>query len=128
MARISAKVDRTILQKTQQFITALQNDGLRIQRAYLYGSQAKGTARQWSDIDVAIVAENLSGDWHDDLIRLNLLASHIDSRIEAVGYVPKTFCDESPLVWEIKTSGIPLMRNGKRRANTRRKSRAIKRA
>jgi predicted nucleotidyltransferase len=66
MARVAAKVDRDALQKTKEFIERLQNRGLRIQRAYLFGSHAKGTAHEWSDIDVAIVADNLSGDWHKD--------------------------------------------------------------
>ncbi len=115
MARIVPKIDRIVLKKSNQFITALRNEGLEIQRAYLYGSQAKGTAKAWSDIDVAIVAKNLSGDWHDDFVWLNLRADRVDARIEAIGYLPETFRDESPLVWEIKTTGIPLVGDGKNR-------------
>lgn len=121
MARIPIYVNRSILRATKQYIAALQNSGLEIQAAYLYGSQAKGTAREWSDIDVAIIAPNLSGDWHDDLVHLNVLANQVDSRIEAVGYVPENFRDESPLVWEIKTTGIPLVRTRKRTNENHRK-------
>jgi predicted nucleotidyltransferase len=123
MARIVSKIDRIVLEKSKQFITALRNEGLNIQRAYLYGSQAKGTAKAWSDIDIAIVAKNLSGDWHDDFVWLNLLADQVDARIEAIGYLPETFRDESPLVWEIKTTGVPLVgdgKNGKRRVSRKR--------
>lgn len=34
----------------------------------------------------------------------------IDSRIEPIRFHPRDFCDENPLVWEIKTKGIPLIR------------------
>ncbi len=84
-----------------------------IQSAYLYGSHARGTAREWSDIDIAVIARNLSGDWHDDFLSLARISHTIDSRIEAIGYIPQTFRDESPLVWEIKTTGIQLVGNGK---------------
>jgi predicted nucleotidyltransferase len=125
MARIPVHVNRNILRATKQYISALRNSGIHIQAAYLYGSQAKGTAREWSDIDVAIIAPNLSGDWHDDLVRLNLIANQVDSRIEAVGYLPENFRDESPLAWEIKTTGIPLVgthknKNGNHRKRTSR--------
>ncbi|MBI4671262.1 MAG: nucleotidyltransferase domain-containing protein [Chloroflexi bacterium] len=116
MARIPSHINRDIFRTTKEYIAALRDSGLQIQAAYLYGSQAKGTAHEWSDIDIAIIAPNLSGDWHDDLVRLNLLANRIDSRIEAVGYLPKNFRDESPLVWEIKMTGIPLL-NTRKRAN-----------
>lgn len=120
MARIPAPVNRSVWRTTKKYITALQNSGLKIQAAYLYGSQANGAAGEWSDIDIAIVASNLSGDWHDDLVHLNLLANQVDSRIEAVGYLPTHFRDESPLVWEIKTTGIPLLTgNGIRAGSTR---------
>lgn len=109
MARIPIQVNRDVLRVTKQYLAALRKSGLQIQAAYLYGSQAKGTAHEWSDIDVAIVSPNLSGDWHDDLVRLNLVANQVDNRIEAVGYLPENFRDESPLAWEIKTTGIPLV-------------------
>lgn len=134
MARIPVQIDRKVWRTIGRYISALRSDGLRIQAAYLYGSHVKGTAREWSDIDVAIVARNLSGDWHDDLVRLNLLANRIDPRIEAVGYLPTDFRDESPLVWEIKTTGIPVpvserlnsSRRGARSANQRSSRRAAR--
>lgn len=123
MARIPSKVNRDALRKARQFISALKSNGLTIQAAYLYGSHARGTAREWSDIDIAVVARNLSGNWHNDFLSLARVSHTIDSRIEAIGYIPRTFRDESPLVWEIKTTGIQLVgngKNGKRRASRKR--------
>jgi hypothetical protein len=35
--------------------------------------------------------------------------------MEVIPFLPKDFLDENPLVWEIKTTGIPLIGNGKHR-------------
>lgn len=91
---------------------------MRVRRAYLFGSYAKGHARRDSDIDVAVISQDLSGDWLDDFCRLTRIADDIDARIEVIPFLPKDFRDENPLVWEIKTNGIQLIGNGKN--NTRR--------
>ena len=54
----------------------------RIDNAYLYGSFAKGTFNKWSDIDIAIVSSDFSGDLFEDRLSLMRLASTIDDRIE----------------------------------------------
>jgi len=47
----------------------------RIDNAYLYGSFAKGTFNKWSDIDIAIVSSDFSGDLFEDRLALMRLAS-----------------------------------------------------
>lgn len=75
---------------------------------YLYGSYAKGNPHEWSDIDIAIISPDFPEDNFDETVRLSIIASKIDSRIELKLYRPEDFVDEDPLVWEIKKSGIPL--------------------
>lgn len=53
-----------------------------IQKIILYGSQAKGTAHEDSDIDVAVVFKSIDGDYLDTAARLFQLRRKIDSRIE----------------------------------------------
>ena len=82
---------------------------LSIAQAYLYGSYAKNRQRDWSDIDVAIVSKN----FNDRIDPLDYLFSRrrdidVDRGIEPVGFHPKNFVLESPLVWEIKTTGIKM--------------------
>jgi predicted nucleotidyltransferase len=120
MDRVTSQVNRTVLRKSNRFVAALQARGLQVERAYLYGSYARGHARRDSDIDIAIVSKDLTGDWLDDYCRLMRIADSIDARIEVIPFQPKDFRDENPLVWEIKSVGIPLTGNGKRRAAKRR--------
>jgi predicted nucleotidyltransferase len=41
--------------------SALQSRGLRVEKLVVFGSQAKGTAREDSDLDVALVSPDFEG-------------------------------------------------------------------
>ena len=53
-----------------------------VQKIILFGSQAAGTAREDSDIDVAVVFRSIEDDYLDTAARLFQLRRSIDSRIE----------------------------------------------
>lgn len=126
MDRLTSRINQTVLRKSNRLVAMLQAQGWQIQDAYLYGSYAKGHARPDSDIDIAIVSPNLTGDWLDDYCMVTRLADKIDARIEVIPFLPQDFRDENPLVWEIKSFGIPLTihRNKRRASQPRRKSRS----
>lgn len=50
----------------------------------LYGYYAKGTATEESDIDIAIVVSNLTGDYLDQASKLYQLRRSIDYRIQPI--------------------------------------------
>jgi predicted nucleotidyltransferase len=104
-----AQVDASIINIVKIFLSRLENDGIHIESAFLFGSYARGAENKWSDIDVAIIASNISDDRLDERIRFTKVSSDIDSRIEPVPFKPETFVDEDPLVWEIKKEGIPIV-------------------
>lgn len=74
---------------------------------YLFGSFARGEARKWSDIDVAIFSEREETD--DFIIQLGRLLREVDLRIE-----PHIFSEDdlktisTPLVEEILRTGIKV--------------------
>jgi predicted nucleotidyltransferase len=103
-----AQVDASIINIVKSFLSRLESNGIHIESAFLFGSYARGTENKWSDIDVAIIASNISDDRLDERIRFTKVSSDIDSRIEPVPFKPETFVDEDPLVWEIKKEGIPI--------------------
>ena len=92
--------------KVKELVERLRSENIRVSRAYLYGSYATGAAHADSDIDVAIVSPDLTGDRLQDMLRLTLIATELDVRFEVIGFRPEQFCDEHPLVWEIKSNGI----------------------
>ncbi|MEK7399771.1 MAG: nucleotidyltransferase domain-containing protein, partial [Candidatus Poribacteria bacterium] len=85
-----------------------QNQGIKIDSAYLFGSFAKGTEHKWSDIDVAVISSDFSDNRFEEGVRLMKLSCDIDTRIEPVPFRPETFIDEDPLAWEIKKTGYLL--------------------
>ena len=64
MAQISDAVQRSV----KQFLNAASKERL-IVAAYVYGSEARQEATEWSDIDVAVI----SPDFADDLFAAQVL-------------------------------------------------------
>jgi uncharacterized protein len=88
---------------------AVVRQKLRIEAAYLYGSQAAGTAHPWSDIDVAIVSPSFSDDLFEDRLALMRWAAAIDDRIEPQPFRPERFGPGDPLANEISRNGVRLI-------------------
>lgn len=109
MAEVRTEPSEIIISKIQSLLIDLQEENIGVEAAYLYGSHAAGTARPESDIDVAIVSRDLSGNRLEDWMRLNRIASQVDVRIEVIGFRPEQFRDENPLAWEVKTHGLKLL-------------------
>jgi predicted nucleotidyltransferase len=82
-----------------------------ILQAFLFGSFAKGTNHDDSDIDVAIVINNVS-DIIDTQIEMMKLRRNVDLRIEPHPFRISDFNRNDPLVNEILKHGIKLKSGG----------------
>lgn len=102
-----ATLPDTITQSVNQFLAIIQKHR-RIEAAYLYGSQVKGTATEWSDIDLAIVSPDFSADLFQEQLNLMRLAAKIDDRIEPRPFRPMDFNPGEPLVSEIQRTGVQI--------------------
>ena len=91
------------------YIDSLSNKYVILQ-AFLFGSFAKGTNHEDSDIDVAIVVKNVS-DIIDTQIDMMKLRRKIDLRIEPHPFLFSDFNIENPVVNEILNSGILIKGN-----------------
>lgn len=94
------------LRIANQYIDSLSNKYVILQ-AFMFGSFAKGTYHEDSDIDVAIVVKNVS-DIIDTQIDMMKLRRKIDLRIEPHPFLFSDFIVENPVVSEILKSGIIL--------------------
>ena len=81
--------------------------GIRIKKAFLFGSYAKGQQGEWSDIDLALVSEQFSLDALRN-IGLTLDAKIKYPDIEVHHFAVEDFTQENPFVEEIIKTGIPL--------------------
>jgi len=77
--------------------------------AFIFGSYAKNNQRSESDIDVALVIDNLSDtDRFNTQVKLMMIASKIDSRIEPHPISSLDLISNNPFAIEILRTGIEL--------------------
>lgn len=93
----------------KKYLTEVRRLGVRVDRAYLFGSYAKGKVWEGSDVDVCIVSDDFGKDYMNDKLLLNKAALKIDPRIEPVAYSPMDFENKyDSLVDEVKCFGIVI--------------------
>jgi len=98
-------VATSVEDKIREFVQ-LTGQNLKLEAVYLFGSQARGNAHEWSDIDLAIVSSDFCGDRFDDSTRLIPYILKVDSAIEVHPFRPEEFSAENPFVQEILDTGI----------------------
>jgi predicted nucleotidyltransferase len=103
-----AEIAPDILASVERFLAVVRRR-LRIEAAYLYGSQVTGSARPWSDIDVAVVSPDFSNDLFQERVTLMEWAAGIDDRIEPQPFTPDRFGPNDPLASEISRRGVRLL-------------------
>jgi predicted nucleotidyltransferase len=91
----------------KKYLAEVRRLGINIDRAYLFGSYAKGKVWEGSDMDICVISDNFGKDYMKDKMLLNKAALKIDSRIEPVAYSPIDFENKyDSLVDEVKRFGI----------------------
>lgn len=77
-------VKEEIRKKLDKYV-ALLNKNFILKQVVLFGSFAKGTYKEFSDIDVAVfIDEDMDADYWEDSTLLFKLIRNIDARIEPV--------------------------------------------
>ncbi len=93
----------------ERYAVALEQAGLRPERMYLYGSYASGHPNEWSDMDVAVVSADFSGNVIEDQLLLMRQAWRIDARIEPHPFRSVDFHEDNPWAAEILESGVRIV-------------------
>ena len=99
-------VNPTILETARKYISQIPDD-LGLKKVYLFGSYAQGKERVDSDIDIALVLDNMTNFFSTQMLLMRLRRK-IDLRIEPHPISEKDFNSMNPLVWEIKKNGIEI--------------------
>lgn len=76
-------MDQVVAEKVKQYADVVRKD-MPVKMIILYGSYARGSENVSSDIDVAVVVDNIENDYLEQSARLFHLVRGIDARIEPV--------------------------------------------
>mgnify|MGYP001587636290 CR=1 FL=1 len=88
----------------------LRDKGVQFTQLIVFGSQAKGTAKQWSDIDVCVVSPAFGNDRHTERVGLMRVRDDRLLDIEPHPFSPADLDDKyDPLASEIRKYGIRVV-------------------
>jgi uncharacterized protein len=99
-------VNQRVIDTVKQFIMIIPKD-FGVKKAYLFGSFAKGNEKEESDIDIALVLENMP-DFFYVQKQLMKLRRKIDLRIEPHPIKEEDFNYLNPFAYEIEKTGIEI--------------------
>ncbi len=70
------------LEKVKEFINLLNQNGMDVSEAYLFGSAARGEMNESSDIDIAVVSPAFEGILFHDIKKISKFRRRVDLRLE----------------------------------------------
>lgn len=109
MAGKDAQIDAQLARLLKEYRKMLQDDGINVTGMLLFGSHARGAAREWSDIDVAVISPDFGRDYFDERVHLMKLAQRASSSIEPHPLNPDDLNDRwSTLATEVRRWGIAI--------------------
>jgi uncharacterized protein len=108
-ARVARKADREIEKTVKFYIQQLENIGIHIQQAILFGSYACGRHDEWSDIDPAIVSKYFIGDRFEDRNKIRKITLQVNRDIFPMPFRPEDFNNSDYFVKEILETGTRIV-------------------
>lgn len=91
----------------KKYISHLKDNQFNIQKAYIFGSYVKGKYHEDSDIDLAIVMNDLSNSFLTQ-VELMKISRKFDARIEPHPFEESDFNATNPFAHEILNHGIQV--------------------
>lgn len=107
MTKQDQMTQHAALTEVRQFLAELLELGIPLRKVILFGSFVRNQQHEWSDIDLALVADNFTGFGPEDIRPFaRSLVKHCV--IEPHTFSPEQFTDWNPFVKEIKRTGIGI--------------------
>ena len=106
---VKRNLDKKILDKIQDYKKILEKNKIKIDKLILFGSYAKGTQKEWSDIDLCVVSPQFGRNRFDERVKLMKLSIGGWENIEPHPYNLKNLKDKwDPLASEITKYGLEI--------------------
>ena len=103
-----AQISNEIIQKLHKLKVRLF-PRFKVNRMFIFGSYARGSFSENSDIDVCIITDDVQDNFLS-MLDIAPIAVHVDPRIEAVVFSSRELAEEPSygLLGEIKRTGIEI--------------------
>ena len=106
-----SKIDNEVMQNIEKWLKKISAI-YSIEKVLIFGSCAKGNMHEYSDIDIAVVSNNLKNAITDSA-KMMALTWGIDTRIEPHAFHSDEFKNiETPFIQEIINTGIEIYKVG----------------
>ncbi|MDR1135445.1 MAG: nucleotidyltransferase domain-containing protein [Clostridiales Family XIII bacterium] len=103
-----------VIEIVRNYAREIEEQGVNLRTVILFGSFAKGRQHEWSDIDVALVADDFTGIGFVDRERFQYVGIKKPYiRIESKTYPTDYFRNSDPFIEEIKKDGIVVFNSTK---------------
>ena len=97
-----------IMEKVKEYVEKIC-ENYKVYAIILFGSYAKGTEHEDSDIDIAIITDDFENDIIDEELKLMKLRRKIDTRIEPHIIKIEDYKNaETPFIKEVIDTGIKV--------------------
>ncbi len=100
--------NKLIMQIVQKYVDRIL-ENYKVETIILFGSYAKGTEHEDSDIDIAVITDDIENDVFDEEVKLMILRRGIDYRIEPHIIRIQDYKERNdPFVQEVIDTGIKV--------------------
>ena len=102
-------ISNPVIARFRHAVTEIYGD--RIERVVLFGSRARGDARDDSDYDIAVFLRDMEDRAHDMDVLANVSTDvlyDLGAVVHAMPYRAGAYNDRSPLMHEVRADGIDL--------------------
>ncbi len=101
--------EQPVVKQVRQFVDDVKKHGVKVRKAFLFGSYAKGEQREYSDIDVALIADDFIGVSFEDVKKfIDVSIQKPYFMFEFHTFKTSDFEEGSQFIDEIKRTGIPI--------------------
>lgn len=105
---VKKSIDNELMQIIQKYVDKIL-ENYNVEAIILFGSYAKGTQHKDSDIDIAVITDDIENDIFDEEVKLMILRKGIDYRIEPHIIRIQDYKEVStPFIQEVINTGIKV--------------------
>jgi predicted nucleotidyltransferase len=102
------EIPDSVKAKIERLLSLLEAKNIKIQKAILFGSYASGTYNEWSDIDLALVSDDFSGNSFLDKLNLIDFVFASGKDLSLVTFTTQDYDDSLFARDEIEKKGIVI--------------------